>query len=152
MLSMHRLALLLPVLFACSLAAAAAQPPSLPLYAGKPLPGARILFGDFDVQKPLEGVSGRMDDDPKLPQAVVEMRRSAKDQAADALNLRWKDAWFSTVRVESKPTDLRPYLARGVVSFDLKVNELGNGGLSFRLDCGTGCERKIAYVVPARAR
>jgi lysophospholipase L1-like esterase len=150
MLLIHRVAVLFPGLFACALAASA-QPPSLPLYVAKPAAGTRILFGDFDVQKPLEGAAGRMDADPKLPQAVVTLRSSAKDGAADALNLRWKDAWFSTVRVESAPLDLRPYLARGLVSFDLKVNELANGGLSFRLDCGTGCERKVAYVVPARA-
>jgi len=125
--------------------------PPLPLYAKGPLPGARVLFGDFDVQRPLTGATGRMDDDPKLPHAVVEARRTSRDGRDDALGLAWKDAWFSTVRVETAPLDLRPYLAGGTVSFDLKVNELASGGLAFRLDCGKDCERKVGNVIPARA-
>jgi beta-glucosidase len=145
---------LAPLLLATVLAAPAwsAQPGNiLPLYVGKPMDGVRIMFGDWDVQKPLEGTSGRMDDDPKLPDAVVELKKSARHGADDALNLTWKNAWFATVRTDSAALDLRPYLAKGVVSFDLKVNELANGGLSFRLDCGPNCERKIPYVKPARA-
>lgn len=146
------------ILLAAALAAGAATaaPSTLPLYVGKPIAGAHVMFGDFDVQKPLAADSegGRMDDDPKLPNALVEVQRSAgpatKDQA-DALKLRWKDAWFATLRVETAPLDLRPYLAHGTVSFDLKVNELAQGGLAFRLDCGKDCERRISYVVPARA-
>jgi len=139
-------------LFACALAIAApADPSSVPLYVGKPLAGARVMFGDFDVQKPLDGASGRMDDDAKQPNAVVTLDRSAKDGAGDALRLGWKDSWFSTVRVETAALDLRPYLARGVVAFDLKVNELSKGGLAFRIDCGKDCERKVPYVVAARA-
>jgi lysophospholipase L1-like esterase len=139
-------------LLAGALAAAAPpSPPSLPLYVGKPLAGARVMFGDFDVQKPLEGAAGRMDDDAKQPNAVVTLRRSARNGAGDALQLAWQDSWFSTVRVETAPLDLRPYLARGVVAFDLKVNELSKGGLAFRIDCGKDCERKVSYVVAARA-
>jgi beta-glucosidase len=140
------------VLILSALAAGAATAATtLPLYVGQPLAGAKVMFGDFDVQKPLDGASGRMDDDPKLKSAVVEARRTSKDAAADALGLNWKDAWFSTVRVESAPLDLRPYLAKGTVSFDLKVNELAKGGLSFRVDCGKNCERKIPDVISARA-
>ena len=140
------------VLILSALAASAATAASsLPLYVGQPLAGAKVMFGDFDVQKPLDGDAGRMDDDPKLKNAVVEARRTSKDAAGDALGLTWKDAWFSTVRVESAPLDLRPYLAKGTVSFDLKVNELAKGGLNFRIDCGKNCERKVTDVLPARA-
>lgn len=143
----HSAALILSALAASAATAA----PTLPLYVGQPLAGAKVLYGDFDVQKTLDGDSGRMDDDPKLKNAVVEARRTNKDAAGDALGLSWKDAWFSTVRVESAPLDLRPYLAKGTVSFDLKVNELAKGGLNFRIDCGRNCERKVPDVIPARA-
>ncbi len=143
----HSAALILSALAASAATAAT----TLPLYVGQPLAGAKVMFGDFDVQKPLDGDAGRMDDDPKLKNAVVEARRTSKDAAGDALGLTWKDAWFSTVRVESAPLDLRPYLAKGTVSFDLKVNELAKGGLNFRIDCGKNCERKVTDVLPARA-
>jgi beta-glucosidase len=140
------------ILSAMATAASAATPaPSLPLYVGQPAAGSTVLFGDFDVQKPLDGDAGRVDNDPKLPGAVVEARRTTKDAGNDALNLTWKNAWFSTLRVESAPLDLRPYLAKGTVSFDLKVNELATGGLAFRLDCGKNCDRKVPDVIPARA-
>jgi lysophospholipase L1-like esterase len=143
-------ALILAVLVATSASAAPAAS-TLPLYVGQPLAGARVMIGDFDIQQPLEAATARMDNDPKLPNAVVEARRTNKDATGDALGLSWKNAWFSTVRLESAPLDLRPYLAKGTVSFDLKVNELATGGLAFRLDCGKDCERKIVDVVPARA-
>jgi len=143
----HSAALILSALVASTATAAS----SLPLYVGQPLAGAKVMFGDFDVQKPLDGDAGRMDDDPNQKNAVVEARRTSKDGAGDALGLKWKDAWLSTVRVESAPLDLRPYLARGTVSFDLKVNELAKGGLNFRIDCGKNCERKVTDVIPARA-
>ena len=145
----------MPLLLAALLALpawATAASPSLPLYAEKPMDGARIQFGTWDAQQELtpNGVS-RVDKDPKQANAVVELRRSAKDGTADALALTWKDTWFSTMRVDSPPLDLRPYLAKGVVSFDLKVNELAKGGVAFRLSCGPGCDRKVSYVAQARA-
>jgi beta-glucosidase len=150
---LHRSTLFLaPALFAAA-TAGAATPATLPLYVGKPLAGAQVMFGDFDVQLPLTSASasGRMDNDAKLPDAVVTARRTAKDAAGDALGLTWKNAWFSTVRVQTAPLDLRPYIAHGTMSFDVKVNELAQGGIAFRLDCGKDCERKVNDVVPARA-
>ncbi|MCS0580296.1 putative glycoside hydrolase [Massilia pinisoli] len=146
----HSTALLLSTLAAAA-ATAATPAPTLPLYVGQALPGAHIKFGDFDVQHTLEGDSGRMNDDAKQPNALVDVHRTNKDGTGDALGFSWKNAWFSTVRVESAPVDLRPYLAKGTVSFDLKVNELAKGGLNYRIDCGQGCERKVTDVIPARA-
>jgi beta-glucosidase len=143
----HSAALVLSTLAATAATAA----PTLPLYVAQPLAGARVMFGDFDVQQPLTAETSRMDNDPKVSNAVVEARRTNKDGTADALGLSWKNAWFSTVRIDSAPLDLRPYLAKGTVSFDLKVNELATGGLNFRIDCGKDCERKVTDVIPARA-
>ena len=124
--------------------AGAATPPALPLYVGQPMAGAVVKFGTFDTQALLVD-AGRVDNDPGVPGAWVTAERT------DALKLAWQGAWFSTIRIETAPLDLRPYLAHGTVSFDVKVNELAHGGLAFRLDCGQDCERKVSYVVPARA-
>lgn len=144
------LATLLP---ACA-AALAQSAPILHLHDGQPIPGTRIVFGDADVQQTLGGDSARMPRDPKQPKAVIEAERRTAETGADeagALGLRWKDAWLAALRIEAPPLDLRPYLADGVLSFDLKVNELAQGGLAFRVDCGQACERKVVDVVPARA-
>ena len=146
----HTTTLLLSTLAAAA-ATAATPAPTLPLYVGQALPGAHVKFGDFDVQHTLEGDSGRMNDDAKQPNALVDVHRTNKDGTGDALGFSWKNAWFATARVESAPVDLRPYLAKGTVSFDLKVNELAKGGLNYRIDCGQGCERKVTDVLPARA-
>lgn len=142
----------LPVVLAALLVQNAfAAPATLPLYTDKPAAGAHIVFGDYDVRRPLSSAQGRMDDDPKLPGGVVEASRTARGASGDALGLRWTNAWFSTLQIDSAPLDLRPYLAAGVVSFDLKVNELAGGGLAYRIDCGKGCERKVDDVAQARA-
>jgi beta-glucosidase len=138
------------LLTACA-GAFAQTAPTLPLYDGRPLAGGRVMFGDTDVQQPLLGAGTRLATGPKMPNGVVEARRSGRTGADDALGLHWKDAWFATLRIDSQPLDLRPYLADGVLSFDLKVNELAQGGLAFRVDCGEQCERKVVDVAPARA-
>jgi lysophospholipase L1-like esterase len=134
-----------------SASACAAAPPAISLYLAKPDVGAQVMTGTFERQFPLQGGSVRVDNDPGMPGALVEAHRTDKDGAADALALTWKNAWFATVRVQTAPLDLRPYIAKGTVSFDLKVNELAAGGIAFRVDCGKDCERKVNYVVPARA-
>ena len=128
-----------------------AAPQALPLHVAQPLEGASVRFGTFEVQRALQDGPGRVDRDPKMPGATVAARQTGKAGDADALGLAWKDAWFATLRVQTAPLDLRPYLKQGTVSFDLKVNELANGGLAFRLACGQDCDRKVSYVVPARA-
>jgi len=75
--------------FLAATAASAATPAStLPLYVGQPLPGAQVMFGDFDVQQPLTADTGRMATDPKQPNAVVEARRTGKDAGAAGLGRR----------------------------------------------------------------
>jgi len=116
--------------FALAMPAWAQQNAStLPLYVGKPMDGVRIINGEPHGKQPLEGGASR----------------------ADALQLTWKDVWSSALRVDSAPIDLRPYLDKGVISFELKVNELARGGLYFRLECGPDCERTVSYVVTGRA-
>lgn len=77
---------------------------------------------------------------------------SSKDASGDALTLHWKDAWYANLRFEGgTPLDLRPYLLKGVLAFDVNVENLAQAGLTFRISCGKNCERKIPYLMPARA-
>ena len=138
-------ALLLSLMFA--LPAWAQQPATtIPLYAGQPMEGGRVTYGDMGWQKPFEAEAGAAQSNE-----AVNLRRSGKDGAADALQLTWKDLWMTMLRVDSPPLDLRPYLAKGTLAFDLKVNDLAKGGLYLRLECGHLCERKVGLVLPARA-
>lgn len=141
---------LLPFLWFLTAQASPTKPLSIPLYNDKIISGATVMVGDFYVQQPLKVNYVRVTDDPKMPGAMVEGRQLRKADGESALGLSWKNAWFSTIRMQTKPLDLRPYIADGTVSFDLKVNELAKGGLSLRLDCGKDCERKVNYVIPPR--
>ena len=89
---------------------------------------------------------------PKVAASQVSVHLSGKDTDHDALTLQWKDAWYASLRLEGgTPLDLRPYLANGVLAFDINVDDLADGGLSFNIDCGSNCSRKIPYLVAARA-
>src|SRR5207245_1819737 len=105
-----------------SLGSAAGAQTTLSLFDGKPIAGARAMFGDADVLQPLAGERTRMTQDPKQPNAVIEARLGRGPDGPDgrdALGLRWHDAWMATLRIDSQPLDLRPYLADGVLSFDI---------------------------------
>ncbi|WP_395399535.1 GDSL-type esterase/lipase family protein [Pseudoduganella sp. UC29_106] len=128
-------------------AGAASAQADLPLFAAKPADGLRVAAVNPDASKPLEGASAAIES----PRNSVRVARAGRAAADDALDLSWKDAWYSALRIEGKPVDLRPYAAQGVLSFDLNVKDLSNGGLSVRMDCGERCERKVPFLLPARA-
>lgn len=132
------------VLFAAlSCAAAHAQP--LVLYAKHQPPAVSAAVANFNSQQILDGVSASIDK-PASEGGHVDAAR-----ADDSLSLHWKDSWYAALRFETAGTDLRPYMAHGVVALDLKINDLAKGGLTFKIGCGDNCERKVPYVLPARA-
>lgn len=89
---------------------------------------------------------------PKPAQPMVPASRVSAALADGALSLRFKDSWIAQLRLQGgAPLDLRPYLDRGLLAFELKVDELAQGGLKFKLGCGPDCERKIPYLRAARA-
>jgi lysophospholipase L1-like esterase/photosystem II stability/assembly factor-like uncharacterized protein len=144
------LPLLLLAASAYAAAATAATPDQLTLFKDRPGAGWQVRVADPENAVPLAGASAVVPPSVKQPRAAV--RGSAgKVAGRDALTLAWQDTWYASLRFESAPRDLRPYLDQGVVAFDLNVRELAKGGIDFRLDCGEGCERKVPYVLPARA-
>lgn len=141
-----RLAATLAVL---SSSAFAAAPNDLNVYAGQPLASGSIVISDSDSAKTMTGAAVEI---PKAENGVVAVSKSAKAKKDDALTLNFNKAWYASLRVQGgNPVDLRPYLDKGVLALDLKVEELAEGGLSFRVKCGDQCERGVPYVIPARA-
>jgi beta-glucosidase len=141
-----RLAATLAVL---SSSAFAAAPNDLNVYTGQPLASGSIVISDFDSAKTMTGAAAEI---PKADNGVVAVSKSAKAKKDDALTLNFNKAWYASLRMQGgKPVDLRPYLDKGVLALDLKVDELAEGGLSFRVKCGDQCERGVPYVIPARA-
>jgi beta-glucosidase len=141
-----RLAATLAVLSSSAFAAASND---LNVYAGQPLASGSIVISDFDSAKTMTGAAAEI---PKADNGVVAVSKSAKAKKDDALTLNFNKAWYASLRMQGgKPVDLRPYLDKGVLALDLKVDELAEGGLSFRVKCGDQCERGVPYVIPARA-
>ena len=136
------------VLFAalsCAVSASAFTPQTLVLQAKPQPPAVKVAVANHNTQQYLEGDTVAIDK-PASDGGHVDASRDG-----DALSLRWKDSWYSALRFETAGSDLRPYLARGVVALDLNVKDLAKGGLTFKIACGDNCERKVPYVLAARA-
>jgi beta-glucosidase len=140
------------LLAALSTSAFAAAPQELNVYASRPLASWHVTVADFETNKVLDGAAVEISRQPKVPASVVSAAKTTKSRKDDALTLRFKDAWYASMRVDGgKPVDLRPYTAKGVLALDVNVKDMSNGGITFKLSCGDKCERSIPYLVPARA-
>jgi beta-glucosidase len=134
--------------------AAAPRTKELAIYAGKPYDSAHVTVVDSEGQAKLDGARAVV---PKpaqsnMPGGQASAQVSAKDAAADALTLQWSKVWFAGLRIEGgAPLDLRPFLAHGVLSLDLNVQDLAQGGVGFEVRCGEHCERYVNYLIPGRA-
>jgi lysophospholipase L1-like esterase len=119
-----------------------------------PAPGDawRVTVGHWEGQAELKG-DGVVALAPKAEYASASHAAASAHVSAgrrDALTFEWRDLWQSMLRVESRnPLDLRPY-AGGTLEFDLHVAELDKGGLSVKVGCGSGCERAVNLITPAR--
>ncbi len=133
--------------FACTTPGFAAVARQLTLYHGAPPAGFHVTVADSESSTVLVGATASVTPPPGTPTRQVIATRTGKE-----LSLQWKDAWYAALRVDGgQPLDLRPYMASGVLALDVKVDELANGGLAFKVGCGDQCERAVSYVVPARA-
>jgi beta-glucosidase len=70
----------------------------------------------------------------------------------DAVLFTWQDRWETVLRFESpQPLDLRPFVARGTLEFDLEVIELVQGAIRVKLSCSEGCEPAVNIHQHGRA-
>lgn len=143
---------LLCALLVCGLAGAA-PPATLRLFDDAPHRDVSILALAPDTTHTLEGDSVSADAALRttFPGSAIELARSKRPDNGAALTLRWQQIWKSGIGLQIAPQDLRPYLARGTLAFDLKVDALEVGGINVKMGCGPGCERQVAYVLPGRA-
>ena len=154
MLSPREFVLPLVLALATYTPAQAAGPDELLIYSSRPLESWHVTIADFEAQQVLTGTSAQVPKpaQPKVAASQVGVRASDKDAPLDALTLSWKDAWYASLRLEGgTPLDLRPYVPKGVLAFDVNVKDLAQGGLSFKINCGKNCDRTVPYLVPARA-
>lgn len=133
--------------------AAAAPAPDLVLFDGTPRPGVHVVAVAPDSEHPLTGarVDAKQAIAATFPRSAIELARIPGPQGAQALELRWDQIWKSGVRLQGAAFDLRPYIERGTLSFDLRVDSLEKGGIVFKVGCGPDCERQVAHVLPGRA-
>ncbi|MGL6159140.1 glycoside hydrolase family 3 N-terminal domain-containing protein [Microbulbifer sp.] len=119
---------------------------SIALYVGRPLQPWGVRINDFEQDQMLSGAFA------KLPSGRVTVVTSDKDVQEDALTLTWKDTWLAGLSVRNgDPLDLSGYVPEGVLSFDLKVDDLDKGGLGVVLTCGDECERQLDISSQAQA-
>jgi len=70
----------------------------------------------------------------------------------DTVLFDWKDRWEAVLRFESlQPLDLRPFVRRGTLEFDLDVAELTHGAIRVKLSCAEGCEPFVNIHEQGRA-
>lgn len=117
---------------------------AIALYTGTRSPSWNISFHNNEQNQLFSGAEAT------LPDGSVTLKTGAHEAAADALHISWKEARGAGVVFDGKePLDLRDYLAHGVVSLDINVIELAQGGVAFRLQCGADCEHKVPFTEPA---
>jgi len=120
---------------------------SIALYEGRPLQPWGVYINDFEQNQLLSGAFA------KLPSGRVTVVTSDKDVQEDALTFKWQDTWTAGLSLRhGGPLDLSGYVSEGVLSFDLKVDELAKGGLEVVMQCAGDCERKLDLSEQGRAK
>lgn len=154
----HSAILSAAVLTGLLLQGCATQAPSAPqewvLFGDGAAPGLRVQLAAPGGQVDLTGPSAAIPDTARAGESPsdAEVRRVPRRADADALELRWRNTWFTSLRlVAERPLDLRSWLPDATVEVDLNVLDVARSGLSFAMGCGPGCGRKVPYVLPSRA-
>ena len=124
----------------------AAKPLSISIYEGRVLASWNLFIENYETQQKVSG------DLTSLPKGDVKVQLSDKDSTKDALTFSWKDSWRAGLTFENgTPLDLTSYMTEGVMSFDLKINELAKGGVSIKMECQKeNCGRSVALTLPSR--
>lgn len=125
---------------------ASGEPQDIKLYVRRPLEPWHIFIENYERQQILSGAFAA------LPKGDVKVQTIDKDVQEDALALAWKDSWRAGMTLESgEPLDLTAHMNTGVLTLDIKIDELAKGGVSFKMECQKeGCDRVVPFTMAAR--
>ncbi len=119
---------------------------TIDVYKSAPLTLWDLYIENYETQQKVSG------DLTSLPKKDVSVELTDKDTTNDALTFSWQDTWRAGLTLEKGvPMDLTSYMSDGVLSLDIKINELTKGGVSFKMECNeTNCDRRVAFTLKAR--
>lgn len=121
------------------------EPNSYALYVGRPLQPWGVHIEGPEQSQLLSGAFA------KLPSGRASVVTSDKEVQEDALTFDWQDSWLARLALKgSAPLNLSSYVESGVLSFDLKVDDLADGDLAVAIQCGAHCERHVDITLPSR--
>lgn len=126
--------------------ALAAEAQAIKLYEQRPLESWQVVIENYETRQLFDGAF------TALPKGDVKVQLADKDAKGDALVFTWKDTWRGGLRLENgKPLDLSAHMNTGVLTLNLKINELAKGGVSFKMECQKeGCDRVVPFTMAAR--
>lgn len=108
------------------------------LYVNSALASWQVLIKNPDHELVLNGALAELKD------GNVRLTTSTKSSKADALTFKYQNTWFSSLTFTGgKPLNLTDYMEQGVVSFDIKVDDIKNSALDLVISCGDNCNSKV---------
>ncbi|WP_016956006.1 glycoside hydrolase family 3 protein [Catenovulum agarivorans] len=107
------------------------------VYVGRPLQPWHVFINQNNYKQILSGAFA------ELPNGEVQVTTIDKDIQEDALLWKWQGKPSSILIEGGKPLDLTDYAAGGILSFDIKVDEIPQGKVELVLNCGNNCRRTL---------
>jgi len=122
------------------------------LFDGQPRAGLRVQIASQDGEQDMKNGSAEVAPRAPATKSRALIRASAWNHDADALTMQWEDTSFASLRfVSDRPMDLRAYLSRGAIEFDIDALDMARARLTFAMGCGKDCGSKVPYPQASRA-
>ena len=117
------------------------------IFAGRPPAPWQVYIGDGDTPQIMSGAYAR------LPDGAMEIKTTDKDVQEDALAVTWTTGKAGSITITGGGTmDLGAYAATGgILSFDMKMDDLPEGEVRVGLGCVAGCASKVRLTDHIRA-
>ncbi len=108
------------------------------LYSGRPLQPWHVVIKGPDKDQVLSGAFAQLTD------GKVKVITSDKNVQEDALTFSYQDTWLSSLYFAyGKPLNLNDFVEQGVVSFDIRLDDIQDSALDLIIDCGDACNSKV---------